>query len=86
MGLKLFLIHEVFNLLTINILISDFPLDGNGDAILPFRRWGSRPYVEVGYGVENIFKLFTVEGIVHFLVQINFLNSNSSLKTLFWLD
>ena len=57
-----------------NILISDFPTDENGRAILPFRRWNDRPYVEVGYGVENILKLFTVQAY-H---RLTYLDSDAS--------
>lgn len=36
--------------------------DGNGNQDLPFSSFnGARPYVEVGYGVENIFKFFRVD-------------------------
>ena len=33
----------------------------NGEEVLPFHQLDNRPYVELGYGVENIFKVFSVE-------------------------
>lgn len=44
-----------------NIEVSNFARDLNGDLILPFRRWGNSPYIEVGYGVANIFKFFSLQ-------------------------
>lgn len=44
-----------------NIDISIFPTDANGNEVLPFRKWINRPYVEVGYGVENILKFFSIQ-------------------------
>ncbi len=35
--------------------------DGNGNMVLPFRTLESKPYVELGYGIENIFKFFRVD-------------------------
>ncbi|MEM6735244.1 MAG: DUF5686 family protein [Bacteroidota bacterium] len=44
-----------------NINISNFETDENGEVITPFREWKNRPYLEVGYGVENIFKFFSLQ-------------------------
>lgn len=33
----------------------------DGVEVLPFHQLDNRPYVELGYGVENIFKIFSVE-------------------------
>lgn len=44
-----------------NINISNFPILEDGTPSLPFRRWDNKPYVELGYGVENILKIFTVQ-------------------------
>ncbi len=44
-----------------NIQITNFPTDLDGNQILPFRQWSNKPYIEVGYGVENILRLFTVQ-------------------------
>ncbi len=44
-----------------NIQISRFPTDQLGNAVIPFRRWGSDPYVEVGYGVSNILRVLSVQ-------------------------
>ena len=57
-----------------NVSISNFPTDANGDDIVPFRRWGNRPYIEVGYGVENILKLFSVQAF-H---RLTYLDENAS--------
>lgn len=43
-----------------HIAMSKFDTDLNDDPILPFRQWTSTPYIEVGYGVENIFKVATI--------------------------
>ncbi|MEO1253850.1 MAG: DUF5686 family protein [Bacteroidota bacterium] len=44
-----------------NIAITPFQTDMNGETQFPFRRWENKPYVEVGYGIENILKLFTIQ-------------------------
>ncbi len=44
-----------------NIDMVQYPQDENGDDILPFYQLDSRPYVELGYGVENILKIFSIE-------------------------
>lgn len=35
--------------------------DENGNEVLPFYALTNRPYVEMGYGIENIFKFFRVD-------------------------
>lgn len=44
-----------------NINMVQYKTDQSGNAILPFNRLDWRPYVELGYGVENIFRVFSVE-------------------------
>lgn len=44
-----------------NIAVSEFDIDINGNPDLPFLRWNSNPYLEVGYGVENILKVVTIQ-------------------------
>ncbi|MFT7029949.1 MAG: hypothetical protein ACJA2C_001343 [Marinoscillum sp.] len=44
-----------------NVAMTQTKLDPDGNVILPFSRMDNRPYVELGYGVENIFKIFSVE-------------------------
>lgn len=41
--------------------LTKHPTSPEGDLELPFRRMDHRPYVELGYGVENILKIFSVE-------------------------
>ena len=35
--------------------------DSLGNALYPFSAFDTRPYIELGYGVENIFKFFRVD-------------------------
>ena len=35
--------------------------DGSGNQVLPFKTLNKGPYIELGYGVENIFKFFRVD-------------------------
>lgn len=44
-----------------NIQISQFELNELGDPIFPFRQWEPKPYLELGYGVENILRIFSVQ-------------------------
>ncbi len=44
-----------------NIDQVQYELDEGGEPILPFNQFDKRPYVELGYGVENILKVFSVE-------------------------
>lgn len=53
-----------------NIQTTDFPTDVNGNPILPFRQWESIPYLEAGYGIENIFKVFSIQAF-HRLTYLN---------------
>lgn len=43
-----------------NISINQFQPDGQGNEIRPFRQWGRDPYVEVAYGISNVFRFFSV--------------------------
>jgi len=58
------------------------PFDASGNPTLPFSSLGNKPYVELGYGIENIFKVFRVDffhrityldnpGIRHFGVKFS---------------
>ena len=50
--------------------------DGSGNQILPFSTFKKGiPYVEVGYGIENIFKVFRISAF-HRLTYANLPNSN----------
>lgn len=44
-----------------NINMTQYDVDGDGETILPFHKLDNRPYVELGYGVENILKIFSIE-------------------------
>ncbi|MEQ8684000.1 MAG: DUF5686 family protein [Imperialibacter sp.] len=44
--------------------------DANGDEIAPFFALGQWPYIEAGYGVENIFRFFRVD-FIHRLTYTN---------------
>lgn len=44
--------------------------DGNGNEIAPFQALGDWPYIEAGYGVENIFKFLRVD-FIHRLTYTN---------------
>lgn len=57
-----------------NISISQYESDINGNPIYPFRQWESKPYVEVGYGVTNIVKVFSVQAF-H---RLSYLDGNVS--------
>ncbi len=62
------------NLSDRNIAISQFDNDLSGNPIYPFRQWEAKPYVEVGYGVTNIFKVFSVQAF-H---RLSYLDENVS--------
>ncbi len=57
-----------------NINLSNFDIDENGKPITPFRQWNDRPYLEVGYGIENIFRFFSVQAY-H---RLTYLDENAS--------
>lgn len=44
-----------------NISMVRYKTDPDGDPVVPFSQLDRRPYVELGYGVENVFKVFAVE-------------------------
>lgn len=44
-----------------NIALAQYKLDAEGRDVLPFYTLDNGPYVELGYGVENIFKVFAIE-------------------------
>ncbi len=68
-----------------NIDLSIFPTNETGDPLLPFRSWSNRPYVEVGYGVENILKFFSVQAF-HRLTYLDQEASKFGLKFNFALS
>lgn len=37
------------------------PVDPDGNLTLPYKSLGDVPYVEIGYGIENIFKFFRID-------------------------
>ena len=45
----------------VNINKVQYPTDADGNEKIPFSQFDRRPYMEVGYGVENILKIFSVE-------------------------
>jgi hypothetical protein len=50
--------------------------DSQGRALSPVYTFGNKPYAEVGYGVENIFRLLTL-GMIH---RISYLNNDDIRK------
>lgn len=44
-----------------NIDISQFELDAGGQPTLPFTPWTATPYIEVGYGISNILRIFSIQ-------------------------
>ena len=53
-----------------NIAISQFETDNLGNALLPFNRWGTEPYIEVGYGISNILRVLSIQAF-HRLTYTN---------------
>lgn len=58
-----------------NIELVDYPLDNEGNQLIPFRTLQNKPYVEVGYGVENILNFFRVD-FIHRLTYLESPNIN----------
>ena len=54
-----------------NLNLVNYPQDEDGNDIIPFRTLSEKPYIELGYGVENIFKFFRIDAF-H---RITYLNS-----------
>ena len=52
------------------------PVTPDGAATLPFGYFDNRPYVELGYGVENIFKFFRVD----FIHRMSYLGNPDARK------
>lgn len=44
-----------------NLSMTRNKTNAEGQEVLPFYQMDNRPYIELGYGVENIFKIFSVE-------------------------
>jgi hypothetical protein len=53
-----------------NLNLVNYPTNDNGDVEYPFFTLENKPYIEVGYGVENIFKFFRV----NFFHRLNYLD------------
>ncbi|CAN0276788.1 unnamed protein product [Chrysoparadoxa australica] len=52
-----------------------YPTDINGDPIMPFSQFTNKPYIELGYGVENILRILTVRAF-HRLTYLDQNNVN----------
>ncbi len=52
-----------------------YPVDLNNDPVLPFSQFTNKPYIEVGYGVENIFRFLSVQAF-HRLTYLDQNNVN----------
>ena len=52
------------------------PTDGSGNQLPRFQSLGNLPYMEVGYGLENIFKILRVD-FIHRLTYRNLPNANN---------
>ncbi len=52
-----------------------YATDTNGEPVLPFTQFTNKPYIEVGYGVENIFRILTVQAF-HRLTYLDQNNVN----------
>jgi hypothetical protein len=44
-----------------NVNMVNYPLDEDGLEVIPFTTLADKPYMELGYGVENIFKILRVD-------------------------
>ncbi len=66
-----------------NLNIVNYELDDDGNAVIPFYTFGRKPYIEVGYGIENILKVIRIdafhrltyldhEGVNKFGVKLSF--------------
>ncbi len=53
-----------------------YPQDQLGNPMIPFFTLSTKPYAEVGYGIENIFKIFRVDAF-HRLTYLNHPNINN---------
>jgi hypothetical protein len=58
-----------------NIDLVIYEQDENGMDIIPFYTLNKRPYVELGYGIENIFKILKIDAF-HRLTYLNHQNVN----------
>jgi len=58
--------------LTGSMTADNYALNLNGGS-KPFNKLGSTPYIEVGYGIENIFRLFRID----FVHRITYRDSNN---------
>ncbi|MFD2572654.1 DUF5686 family protein [Spirosoma soli] len=60
--------------------------DQQGQPLLGFRPLGQTPYVEVGYGIDNIFKVFRVDAIHRLTYRTNPDVSLFSIKVSAWIN
>ncbi len=58
-----------------NIDLVVYPTDDSGLPILPFSQFTNKPYIELGYGVENIFRVLTIQAF-HRLTYLDQNNVN----------
>ena len=58
-----------------NINLVQYPKDADNNPMIPFRSLAEKPYVELGYGIENIFKFFRVDAF-HRLTYLDQPNVN----------
>ena len=58
-----------------NVNLVNYPLDIDGNPIIPFTSLSRKPYMELGYGIENIFKIFRVDAF-HRLTYLDQPNVN----------
>ncbi|MEM6641348.1 MAG: DUF5686 family protein [Bacteroidota bacterium] len=68
-----------------NINRVNYQLDAQGNPRIPFRIWTDRPYIEVGYGIENIFRFFSIQAF-HRLTYLDSDVSRFGLKFNFALS
>ncbi|MDH5609594.1 MAG: DUF5686 and carboxypeptidase regulatory-like domain-containing protein [Cyclobacteriaceae bacterium] len=58
-----------------NVNLTIYPLDAAGVPQLPFYTFTNKPYVELGYGVENIFKVLRIDAF-HRITYLDHPNVN----------
>jgi hypothetical protein len=59
-----------------NVDLVDYPLDDDGNRQIPFFTLDRKPYMELGYGIENIFKFIRIDAI-HRLTYLDHPNVNN---------
>ena len=58
-----------------NIDLVIYEQDARGNDIVPFYTLNKKPYIEVGYGLENILKVVRIDAF-HRLTYLNNMNVN----------